>query len=567
MEIIKSLIEDNSTFNGNEPLFRASIIGEMLEITNIRTSIQHFDNTEKVLRITNTKSGHQSVTFLTEKGLYKVLFKSRKLIAENLQNWICDVVKEIRLNGSYNLQKKLENQRDEIETAKNIEMEEKINEHKELENERVLLDKFSNIGSIIYIIKVKTFEDGTYVIKIGESRQGIRRRYSDHRSSYEECLLLNCFQVEKSKQLEHFLHHHTIIRPNKVKNLENHERENELFLIGQNLTYQMILKIIDDNIDNYNYTVRELLLENEVLRLKRDNPLANIDGELLEELIQTNKELIESNKMLNERVISLENTMKMLIENKVFENSTYLQETSSSNKLKVVSEYAKKEIKLVTGFGQQMPHLGPRLQKINPETLQLVKVYECVTEAMNEDKTIKRPSITKAINENTIYRGFRWLLVERNLDPNIIYSIEPTKQIQQQNLGYIAKLNSDKTEILNVYLDRKTAAILNNYQSSSALDNPVKNETISKGNYYILYEKCNEELISNFEQKYGEPLLYKNGIGQHDENNILIKEFKDKYSCQKEMVMSDKTLRKALTTNILYNGYYYKELSKKLCMC
>ena len=79
---------------------------------------------------------------------------NRKLIAENLQNWICDVVKEIRLNGSYNLQKQLESQKCEIETAKNIEMEEKINEHKELENERVLLDKFANIGSIIYIIKV-----------------------------------------------------------------------------------------------------------------------------------------------------------------------------------------------------------------------------------------------------------------------------------------------------------------------------------------------------------------------------------------------------------------------------
>jgi prophage antirepressor-like protein len=550
MEIIKSLIEDNSRFDGNELLFRASIIGEMLEMTNIRTSIQHFDDTEKVIRITNTPSGNQGVTYLTEKGLYKILFKSRKPIAENLQNWLCDIIKEIRLNGSYNLQKQLESQKCEIETAKNIEIEEKINKHKELENEKVLLNKFANIGSIIYIIKVKTFEDGKYVIKIGESRQGIRMRYAEHKSRYDECLLLDCFQIEKSKQFEHFLHHHTIIRPNKVKNLENHERENELFLIGQNLTYQMVLKIINDNIDNYNYTVRELLLENEVLRLKRDNPLSNIDCELL-------AELIESNKQLNERVISLENTINILIENKLKKNNIPIQSESS----------IKKETKLVTGFGQQMPHLGPRLQKINPESLQLIKVYECVTEAMNEDKTIKRPSINKAINQNTIYRGFRWLLVERNLDPNVIHSIEPTKQIQEQNLGYVAKLNSDKTEILNVYLDRKTAAILNDYQSSSALDNPVKNETISKGNYYILYEKCNEELISNFEQKYEEPILYKNGIGQYNENNILIKEFKDKYTCQKEMRMSDKTLKKALTTNILYNGYYYKELGEKLCMC
>jgi prophage antirepressor-like protein len=549
--IIKGTIEN--------PLFRACDIGEILEISNVRSTIQNFDDTEKITQMIKTEGGLQNVTFLTEKGLYKILFKSRKPIAEQFQNWVCEVIKEIRLNGFYNLQKQLE--------LKNEENKTKIYIENQLTNEKVLLDKFANIGSIIYIIKVKTFEDGTYIIKIGESRRGIQNRYAEHEKNYDECLLLDCFQVNKSKDFEYMLHHNNIIRPNKVKNLEHHERENELFLIGQNLTYQMVLKIINDNIDNYNYTVRELLLENEVLRLKRDNPLANIDDESLAELIQTNRELIKSNKILNERVISLENTMKILIENKVVENYTHSQEVSSSNESKDETKPAKKETKLVTGFGQQMPHLGPRLQKINPETLQLVKVYECVTEAMNEDKTIKRPSIIKAINENTIYRGFRWLLIERNLDPNMIHSIQSTKQIQQQNLGYIAKLNIHKTEILNVYLDRKTAALSNGYKTPSALDNPVKNQTSANDYYYILYEKCNEDLILNFEKKYGEPILYKNGVGQYDENNILIKEFKCKFDCQKEMVISDKTLRKALTTNILYNGYYYKELGEKLCMC
>jgi prophage antirepressor-like protein len=536
--IIKGTIEN--------PLFRACDIGEILEISNVRSTIQHFDDTEKITQLIKTGGGLQNVTFLTEKGLYKILFKSRKPIAEQFQNWVCEVIKEIRLNGFYNLQKQLK--------LKDEETKIQIHNENQLTNERILLDKFANIGSIIYIIKVKTFENGTYIIKIGESRRGIELRYAEHKKNYEECLLLDCFQVNKSKDFEYMLHHNNIIRPNKVKNLENHERENELFLIGQNLTYQIVLKIIDDNIDNYNYTVRELLLENEILRLKRDNPLANIDSELLAELIQTNKQL-------NERVISLENTVKILIENKFIENNS-IKEIEKSE-----SSSTKKETKLVTGFGQQMPHLGPRLQKINPETLQLIKVYECVTEVMNEDKTIKRPSITKAINKNTIYRGFRWLLVERNLDPNIIYSIEPTKQIQQQNLGYVAKLNFDKTEILNVYLDRKTAALSNGYKTPSALDNPVKNQTSANDHYYILYEQCNEELTSNFEEKYGEPILYKNGVGQYDENNILIKEFKCKYDCQKEMIMSDKTLRKALTTNILYNDYYYKELGEKLCMC
>ena len=219
---------------------------------------------------------------------------------------------------------------------------------------------------------------------------------------------------------------------------------------------------------------------------------------------------------------------------------------------------------MVTGFNQQMPHLGPRLQKINPETLQLVKVYESVTEAMNEDKNIKRPSISKAVEENTIYCGFRWLLVERNLDPNVIHSIQPTKQTQCQNVGYIAKLNADKSEILNVYLDRKTAAKLNGYQSLSALDNPVKNNTITNNHYYMLYDNCDTELIENFEGKNGQPLLYKNGIGQYDLNSVLVREFVCKYDCIRELKMSDKTLTKCLLNNIPYNNYYYKEIGKKM---
>ena len=41
--------------------------------------------------------------------------------------------------------------------------------------------------------------------------------------------------------------------------------------------------------------------------------------------------------------------------------------------------------------------------------------------------------------------------------------------------GYIAKLNKDKSEIINVYLYRKTASQENCYLSTSGLDIPVKN--------------------------------------------------------------------------------------------
>jgi prophage antirepressor-like protein len=535
-----------------DPLFRASDIGIILEINNIRMSIIDFDESEKrAVSSTDSTGRMQDVTFLTEKGLYKVLFRSRKPIAQRFQNWVCEVIKEIRLNGLYELQKEVDQKQKEleqtknemsvIETTKNKEMEEKLIKQKELDNELFLLKQFNNAGNMVYIIKVKTYENGSYVVKIGESRIGITGRYNEHKSKYEECILLDCFCVNKSKDFEHFLHSHSIIKPNIVKNLPNHTNENELFLVGGNLTYKILLKIVNDNIDNYNYKVNELLLEIENLKFKnQENSVSthvNNDNELLKEIIHTNKILLS-------KVNSLEQTNKEIL-----------------HKLN-----SQQEKKIVTGFNQQLPHLGPRLQKINPETLQLVKVYESVTEAMNESKHIKRPSVMKAITECTIYCGFRWLLVERNLDPNIIHEIQPTKKTKVVNIGYIAQLDKDKTKILNVYIDRKTAAHFNGYESSSALDNPVKNNSLANGFYYILYNNCDEELTSKFEEINGTPILYKNGVGQYDTNNNLVKEFECKYDCIKSLAISDKTLTKALTKNIPYNGHYYKEIGEKLKM-
>ena len=197
--------------------------------------------------------------------------------------------------------------------------------------------------------------------------------------------------------------------------------------------------------------------------------------------------------------------------------------------------------------------------------MNLVKVYESVAECIKESNFVmKRPTIDKAVKENTIYQGFRWLYVERDKDPNIIDNIIPTKVTKSQNLGYIAKLNSEKTEILNVYLDRKTASISNGYESSSALDNPVKNGIITKGNYYVLFDKCPSEIKDAFIEKHGDPLLYKTGIGQYNSAGHLINEFTCKYDCIKKIKISDKTLAKALDKNITYNNTYFKTLGSKL---
>jgi hypothetical protein len=183
---------------------------------------------------------------------------------------------------------------------------------------------------------------------------------------------------------------------------------------------------------------------------------------------------------------------------------------------------------------------------------------------MKEDQRIKRPSVNQAALKNVVYCGFRWALVDRELDPNVLYNLQPTVKTRPQNLGYIAKLNTDKSQILNVYLDRKTAALSNGYDSSSALDTPVKNNSLTRGHYYMLYDNCADELREDFETRiHGEPVLYKDGVGQFDAQNNMTREFICKYDCLKQLKMSDKTLAKALDKNIAYNGFYYKSIGSK----
>ena len=124
MEIVKAFTENgynnNITILGNieNPLFRASEIGDILEIHCVRSSIVDFNESEKTVRSTHTPNGQQNVTFLTEKGLYKLLFRSRKKIAVEFQNWVCEVIKELRLKGSYAIQQKLEEKTKENEKLK-----------------------------------------------------------------------------------------------------------------------------------------------------------------------------------------------------------------------------------------------------------------------------------------------------------------------------------------------------------------------------------------------------------------------------------------------------------------
>ena len=430
---------------------------------------------------------------------------------------------------------------------KSLELEQKSLELKlvpEQEKHKLIMKQFGFInGSLIYILRVKQLDSNKYIIKIGESRKGVRNRYNEFRVKYgQHVIFLDAFPVNNSAGFEKFLHGHDKIRPHKVTTFEGHEKENELFMIGDGLQYKSLVETIELNINHYDYSVADfeklraenekLLLENTML--KTNQPTLALDSVL--------KDLVEMNKVLLSKVTALENyNLQKEIKSEI------------------------QPAKITTILNELDPHVGPRLQKINPDHLeQIVQVYESATDAMKENHAIKRPSLNKAVRENTIYCGFRWLFVDRELDSSVIHNIQPTKQTRVQNLGYIAKLNEQKTEILNVYIDRKTAAQVNGYASSSSLDWSVKHNTISNGHYYQLFDSCEEDVKDKFNMRHGEFILYKDGAGQFDADNKLVQEFTSKYDCMTKLSICQKTFERAFNKELMYKGYYFRSMESRL---
>lgn len=142
----------------NEVLFNAKQVGEILEIgaSAVRNHLVTMNDKQKV-KITNTMLENSNVrsngfrklhntgeTFLTEAGVYKLVFKSRKPEAEKFMDWIAEeVLPSIRKTGGY-IQSNVEDDEETImakalmvaqatierNKAKMLELQNKIEEQK-----------------------------------------------------------------------------------------------------------------------------------------------------------------------------------------------------------------------------------------------------------------------------------------------------------------------------------------------------------------------------------------------------------------------------------------------------
>lgn len=164
-----------------EILFNPYHCGECLDITpeGIRKAITRM-NEKQVIKLTNSKVTDSNFrklhntgeNFLTESGVYKLIFKSKKKEAERFQDWVtAEVLPQIRKTGSYkNNQNSINEFRGQLTTLVNSIFEDKLSEVKEY-----------------YKIKSKTKSDISSYIK---KRLGILRADDEYEQVKARVFLL-----------------------------------------------------------------------------------------------------------------------------------------------------------------------------------------------------------------------------------------------------------------------------------------------------------------------------------------------------------------------------------------
>ena len=531
----------------DDPLFKANDIGTLLGLKHIRSTINGYSKDDvRTMDVIDSIGRNQNTTMLTESGLYKILFASRKPVAKEFQNWVCGVIKEIRVSGKY-----------EIEKHFKYDQQKRI-----LDLHHFLVTTFAN-KNVVYIFKVRDISDTEYVVKLGETTN-IKQRMEAHKGNYNNPMLIAVYPVVRCHQFEQFLLHATKEHHIAFDDLNS---TRELRKISPAFNLDNLKKIVEDNINKYQHSDQEdynqKLLDIEV----KERMVALEQRELevsLRKLEVSQRELdIEQT-----RLDILERRAKILNDNPILASSPAQTDDDTCHAPDVFIVNKKPTLILKTEPVTTAPNnkaipRGPRIQCIDPKTMKLVKVYESYAECVRMTNA-SHSRIKNAIETCVLYKDHRWNAVDRNIDPDVIPDLPATVESSTQNVGYIAKMNRDATEIIKVYEDQKTAAKDNGFKTASCISKSVANKSVTQNHVYQLYIDVDPVVVQAYESKNNKPIF----VGPRAVEKILAKTgqqigiFSTKTECVKACKMASNKLKSLIDTGEEYHGYVYRMFHK-----
>ena len=259
--------------------FKASDIGKALGIVNIRSTIQNYDDDERVVRNVYDPYGTpQDTIFLSSQGVYRLLYNSKKEIAKKFRKWSGNILDDIIFNESTELKRQLE-ERDKLIEEKDIQLERtKIQLEK---TTKLVIKKWYDTEpcQMVYGFKNKNSD----LVTIGKTKN-IREReleYMTHSQDGTMFYAKKCFDCGLTERVIHHI-------------LDKHRVENnkEWFEISEELTIYTI-DIVCNFLDGFVGYSEEL-------------PRLNIKEKILECIqYKLNNELISKTEVIKHVVLPI----------------------------------------------------------------------------------------------------------------------------------------------------------------------------------------------------------------------------------------------------------------------
>ncbi len=396
MELINQ-IDETITFNKNairvlgsynEPWFVAKDVCEILEIKDVSMALTKFPAKWKGTKVIGTPGGDQNMRIINEAGLYKLIIRSNKPIAQKFQEVVCEeIFSSLRKKGEYKIQSIIDKNKQLEDENKEKDLQIKSLEDKIIDKQKRVQYKDKNC---IYILTTDFhLQNRTYII--GESVD-LTHRLSSYNKSLEHTVVFTngCKSVEHMHVVEKMV----LYKLDKYREKANRDR----YILPENKDISFFINVINnaiswfDDIEEYvhKYNVDEIGLTSEQLQEKYIQNIKEHDEKLKNKKSETDRTYRENNKEKKADIdkIYRENNTEKIAEHKkeYYENN----KTEILNKQKEYYEENKTEI-----LNKQKEYYNTNKDIIN----QVCKTYrEENKEKIKEQKEIYRKKYKEEIN-------------------------------------------------------------------------------------------------------------------------------------------------------------------------
>jgi prophage antirepressor-like protein len=530
MDILKAFsLTDGKSHNINiqgtpdDPLFPENQIGNLLGVSCIRSTTRNIDCDElRIVQDSYTVGGFQKIAFLTEAGLYHVLSRSNKPIAQKFQIWMVGVLKEIRKTGEYKLK-----QQNEIDRQLLIQKN-KVDLHKKY------LELFHK-KNVVYLCKIKHEEDNKFIIKIG-STQNIKERVANITNNYSVIpIIIDIFECSNHTKFESWIRAHE-----SIKSLYHRFQKKdgtisrETFLVTEQ-DYNTIILLIKERIDGF-IENRERILELELKQTEVSTRLAiaeiekrKLDLEIIRELQKNETPIIQQ------------------YENKLESPPIEVTQMQQNNNVNFVKKRVNKR--------------SPKVYQYDPETLELTKIYDNIIDVIRDIQGSCVTQLKDSVENNAVYRNYRWMF--SNKSDTEMPIPPPTERTKQISIEYIAMIDIKKTHIISVFPSQKEAAEARNLSGFSTISRAIKQGTPSSGHYWNSFNNCSQEMKDEYLKKNSLPEKHVHAssvsVKQIDPiTNNEIKTFNSVTDVILQFQMSRTSLKRASDNDTVHNGFKWK---------